>query len=105
MAQPKTLAMRVLIKNTLQIPGILNNNNINKYHRKNCIQIMHVVYETLSHLNMKFYLYFARFCMCKFVCVSELFYFIKVISIGTKKLTNTFKLTHRNNKIHRKLHV
>jgi hypothetical protein len=47
---------------------------------------------------MKFCLYFARFCMCKFVCVSELFYFIKVILIGTKKLTKTFKLTHRNEK-------
>ncbi len=41
-------------------------------------------------------IYILLISVYKFECVSELLVYSTVISIKIKKLTNTFKLTHRN---------
>ncbi len=48
---------------------------------KKFIKMMHVVYETLPQLNMKFCWYFAHFFVYRFKCVSELFIISKKISM------------------------
>jgi hypothetical protein len=64
---------------------------------------MHLVCETLSHLNVKFCVYFAL-SVYKFECVSELFSFMEKLLYGCK-----ISLTHLNlyteiSKIHTKFH-
>ncbi len=56
---------------------------------------MRVVYEILPHLNVNFNLYFL-ISVCKFECVSEFSQKFNNFVRIEKKLTNTFKLTHRN---------
>jgi hypothetical protein len=59
---------------------------------RKCLKLNQVVYETHPLLNMKFCVYFAHFC----VCVSEIFHFHINYYIKMEKLTNTYKLTQRN---------
>ncbi len=68
------------------------------YHREKFMEIVHVVYETLSTLKCEILLVF-----CSFLCVSlnvlmSFFNFMKKFLYSWKKLTNTFKLTHKNEK-------
>jgi hypothetical protein len=50
-----------------------------------CTNLFHAYFTFILHISV-----------CKFECVSELSVICKEISIKVKKLTNTFKLIHRN---------
>ncbi len=70
-----------------------NTSNNTETIDKKYIKIKQVVYETLPHLNMKFF--FLLISVKNFECVSELFHLYKNFSRNRRKLTNTFKLIHR----------
>jgi hypothetical protein len=53
--------------------------------------MMHAVYVTLAHLNIKFHLCFALYC-ASLECVGELLSFLLKIYQGYKKLTNATSL-------------